>query len=57
MSNTQFKVGDVVKLRSGGPKMTISAARDNSGDYTCVWFKGASREVGYFKDEILMKAD
>ncbi len=32
-----FKVGDTVVLKSGGPRMTIKS-KQNSGDWWCVWF-------------------
>jgi len=36
MQGTQFKIGDVVQLKSGGPRMTITAI---SGDAVSVsWF-------------------
>lgn len=57
MANTEYKIGDIVQLKSGGPKMTISSLRDSANDYFCIWFKGANKESGYFKDEILKKAD
>lgn len=57
MANVEFKIGDTVQLKSGGPKMTISSARDSQEDYLCMWFKGASREQGYFKDEVLKRID
>ncbi|PKC35341.1 hypothetical protein V462_11515 [Pantoea ananatis 15320] len=57
MSN-QFKVGDVVKLKSGGPDMTIkklgeSYNRDQEiyqwdNTYTCQWFAGKKLESGSF---------
>ncbi len=31
-----FKAGDIVKLKSGGPSMTITEV--NSGDARCVYF-------------------
>jgi uncharacterized protein YodC (DUF2158 family) len=38
----QFKVGDVVRLNSGGPEMTICLViEDESGPiYRCVYFSG-----------------
>jgi uncharacterized protein YodC (DUF2158 family) len=47
----QFKVGDVVKLKSGGPKMTVTQiGEDMSGTMTiwCVWFDGTARIEGTF---------
>jgi uncharacterized protein YodC (DUF2158 family) len=38
---TQFKPGDVVQLKSGGPKMTVSAAESSATgkvQYICEWF-------------------
>ncbi|MGP2502285.1 YodC family protein [Pantoea ananatis] len=57
MSN-QFKVGDVIKLKSGGPDMTIKKL-DTTYDsnskkyvwlksYTCQWFAGKKLESGSF---------
>jgi uncharacterized protein YodC (DUF2158 family) len=36
MADEQFKPGDVVSLRSGGPRMTISTADGKSA--FCEWF-------------------
>lgn len=42
-----FKAGDLVQLKSGGPIMTV---RDNEGpEYvTCQWFGGKKLEEGVF---------
>ena len=34
--NTEFKVGDAVILKSGGPRMTIETLESGRAD--CVWF-------------------
>lgn len=34
----QFKIGDVVRLKSGGPKMTVVATRDGGAVVTVAWF-------------------
>jgi len=41
----QFKIGDVVQLKSGGPLMTIKSILNkndafnlNNDDYVCQWF-------------------
>jgi len=37
-SSTEFKVGDVVMLKSGGPKMVVIALAEEAGRCDCVWF-------------------
>ena len=37
MANS-FKVGDVVELKSGGPKMTVAETGAASGSVLCHWF-------------------
>lgn len=37
MANETFKAGDVVKLRSGGPEMTVDYVEDNGYAY-CTWY-------------------
>ncbi len=53
----QFKVGDTVQLKSGGPVMTIDSAI-GSGEYWCVWFPSNSSEPkgSAFKAEMLTAA-
>lgn len=46
-----FKPGDIVQLKSGGPSMTVSELKN--GQYHCQWFKGASKESAYFREETL----
>ncbi len=57
-----LQIGDVVKLKSDGPKMTIS----NIGDYSasgggkegarCDWFDGKEKKNGVFNISTLKKA-
>ncbi len=49
--SVEFNPGDIVKLKSGGPEMTVqeevntmSGAR--SGKYWCQWFAGKKLEKG-----------
>ena len=39
-----FKVGDVVQLKSGGPKMTVTEELTD-GKLRCAWFAGANGET------------
>lgn len=52
-----FNVGDTVRLKSGGPIMTVSqspASRAGRGtDYRCQWFAGKKLEAGSFEPEQL----
>ena len=46
----EFKVGDVVQLKSGGPEMTVTGPA-NSGNVLCAWFTSfdaASISTGVF---------
>ena len=58
-----FETGDVVQLKSGGPKMTV-----DSGDALeklaltgnkihCQWFAGSKLESGWFPKDSLIKVD
>jgi uncharacterized protein YodC (DUF2158 family) len=52
----QFKPGDVVQLKSGGPKMTVKNISSN-GEIVALWFAGAKQESGSFPPETLLKVD
>jgi len=43
----KFKEGDVVQLKSGGPKMTVERVHSES-QYECQWFSGSKLEEGFF---------
>ena len=57
----EFRAGDVVQLKSGGPKMTIDgidkygmgATHDSAN---CVWFEGTKRKQAVFELITLTKA-
>ncbi len=53
-----YKGGDLVQLKSGGPKMTVIDTPSSYGqeDYTTAWFAGAKRETGRFPEDALMPA-
>lgn len=55
---SQFKIGDVVILKSGGPPMTVH----NIGDYSplepnpgllCVWFDSAKKVEDAFHPDVV----
>lgn len=52
-----FKAGDVVKLKSGGPLMTVDSVGNYSGvkKVLCVWFENSNRYTNLFVPESLLK--
>jgi len=46
MAAEEFKAGDVVQLKSGGPKMTVQ--HTGNGNAVCVWFEGNKKVEGSF---------
>ena len=47
----KFKIGDIVKLKSGGPEMTVMKAGDSL--ITCQWFAGKKLALGRFEMDSL----
>lgn len=44
-----FTVGEIVKLKSGGPEMTVKSIPGTTDDnYYCQWFAGKKLEQGRF---------
>ena len=58
MPEGNFNVGDVVQLKSGGPKMTIEAFDDFYGTQRaiCVWFDKTERKSDNFVPSTLTAA-
>ena len=57
-----FAVGEIVKLKSGGPDMTVKEVITNyhdefTGDYRCQWFAGKKLDSGVFPEESLLKVE
>lgn len=50
-----LKVGDVVILRSGGPKMTIEWIEDRERVASVVWFKENEAQSKHFALAVLKK--
>jgi len=58
----QFQQGDVVRLKSGGPWMTITTLGDYSGwmmrpsdTASCLWFEGHKKQETVFDVALLEK--
>lgn len=49
-----FKEGDIVQLKSGGPKMTVCDLVPGGRHYSCKWFSGSKLESGHFPIDALM---
>ena len=58
---SDFEEGDVVKLKSGGPDMTVSTVDApgtiGSNYIKCNWFSGAKRQTGKFQPDELEHVD
>jgi uncharacterized protein YodC (DUF2158 family) len=52
MSDVGFKIGDAVRLKSGGPPMTVKLAEWVDA-VTCVWFDGSTTKEGTFHAAML----
>jgi len=50
----EIKVGDVVRLKSGGPDMTVEAIEDDQY-VSCVWFQGNNVLRNTFGAPLLLK--
>src|SRR5690606_5709936 len=49
----RFKVGDVVQLKSGGPKMTVTDVDEGKPYVGCTWFAKALKEQATFPVDAL----
>jgi uncharacterized protein YodC (DUF2158 family) len=49
-----YKTGEIVQLKSGGPKMTVAGTV--GGRIACQWFAGSKLEQGVFQIDTLVKA-
>ena len=54
-----FKTGDVVQLKSGGPRMTVGAAEASSGAILCHWFNQdggvwTPQHAGFKREELVL---
>lgn len=51
----QFEEGEIVKLKSGGPRMTIEALITDTNSVICSWFDGTDRKQETFRAAALEK--
>ncbi|GAB3091405.1 YodC family protein [Lysobacter terrae] len=53
-TQVKFAIGDIVKLKSGGPEMTVQTQPDPPSQYyNCQWFAGKKLESGRFPSDSL----
>lgn len=57
MSNESLSVGDVVTLKTGGTKMTITSINHEAGWCECSWFDGSTLKTGTFEIAALKKEE
>jgi uncharacterized protein YodC (DUF2158 family) len=59
MTIQAFNSGDTVRLKSGGPLMTVESAFENYGamQVNCTWFEKTKLERGSFVPEALKISD
>ena len=57
MANEEIKVGDVVKLKSGGPRMNVSEVEGDK--VKCKWVdkNGVPHEEHYLKELLIKNGD
>ena len=58
----EFEVGDIVKLKSGGPNMTVKdcitkIGSDQVDALRCQWFAGKKLDNGVFPPQSILKAE
>lgn len=54
----EFKVGDIVRLKSENIKMVIEYVNHpDIGQYSCVWINGDKKGTASFSEDILEKIE
>jgi uncharacterized protein YodC (DUF2158 family) len=51
--DTEFKTGDLVELKSGGPQMTVGFYLKPHSKWVCYWFIGSEKKESDFPKEVL----
>jgi uncharacterized protein YodC (DUF2158 family) len=55
----KYKIGDIVELNSGGPRMTVSqlgSPIDEVSRVQCQWFAGSKQQEAWFPEDSLNPA-
>lgn len=53
-----FQEGDIVQLKSGGPKMTVGGYMSGtSSSVSCTWFVKETPQHKYFNEKALKKVE
>jgi len=54
----KFETGDVVRLKSGGPKMTVQEITQDEDEYIeCIWFEEGNKMMDTFHPDTLEKIE
>lgn len=53
--DTQFFIGDVVVLKTGSPKMTISEIDMFSGNIRCIWYANGKCEMQMLNPDLVQR--
>ena len=51
---SEFKPGDIVRLKSGGPQMTVESIDKKDGGLLCLWFDEGQLEDAVFESVALV---
>jgi uncharacterized protein YodC (DUF2158 family) len=52
-----FKPGDLVHLKSGGPIMTVNGLEPATQELVCLWFSGDDLERGVFSQAAVAEVE
>jgi uncharacterized protein YodC (DUF2158 family) len=52
-----LRAGDLVQVKSGGPKMTVEVEEQGDGKVYCTWFDGAKPMQRGFAPDTLVRLD
>lgn len=53
MTQKKFRIGDIVRLKSGGPDMAVNDISPDGTIY-CTWFSGKKNEKSRFHPDVTL---